>query len=277
MNLEAFDNKANTSQPETANATTQNDTSDRYKYLLSPKHLRIEVKSENTTQPKFSWYAKQITTTEIMIQLVFQDPLYISNDPKYLDSLVITILPPALKYFTSLASGLLTENPLGNFTRILPPQCVLGTAIQVVSSASDGMENLGKYGALANGSIQLGVSGSMAQMWSMVNALQIVTSFNYLKTSVPSNVLTVMTNLSNMLQLSIFPTSAIMSGVFNFTETQSPGAGFTRMGNDSKVLILFLGPLFFIGVLILAAYILNGFVHWFGKSNKICKKIDEWC
>ena len=146
-----------------------------------------------------------------------------------------------------------------------------------MSDASAGMENLGKYSALVNGAIQLAVSGSMAQMWSMVNALQIVSAFNYLSTNVPGNVLTVMENLSNMLQLSIFPTSAIMSGVFNFTETQSPGAGFTRMGNDSKVLILFLGPLFFIGVLILAAYILNGFVHWFSKSNKICKKIDEWC
>ena len=68
-----------------------------------------------------------------------------------------------------------------------------------------------------------------------------------------------------------------MSGVFNFTETQSPGAGFALMGNNTMVLILFLGPLFFIGVLILAGYILHAFVHWLGKSNKMCKKIDEWC
>ena len=141
-----------------------------------------------------------------------------------------------------------------------------------MSDASVGMENLGKYSALTNGAIQLAVSGSMAQMWSMVNALQIVSAFNYLSTNVPGNVLTVMENLSNMLQLSIFPTNEIMSGVFNFTETQSPGSGFARLGNDSKVLTLFLGPLFLIGVLILAAYTLHGFVHWCGKSNKRCKK-----
>ena len=73
MNLEAF---LNTTQV-TINA--MNDTSDRYKYFLSPKHLLITIKSANITLPKFTWYAKTIKSTEILIQLVFQDPLYISN------------------------------------------------------------------------------------------------------------------------------------------------------------------------------------------------------
>ena len=94
------------------NSTTQNETLDKYMYLLSPKHLRIEVKSENTTRVKVSWFAKNITSTKIEMQLVFEDPLSISNDRSSRDMLVITVLPPALRYFKTLASGALTKNPL---------------------------------------------------------------------------------------------------------------------------------------------------------------------
>ena len=53
------------------NATTQNEILDKYMYLLSPKHLRIEVRSENATKAKFTWYAKNITSSKIEMQLVF--------------------------------------------------------------------------------------------------------------------------------------------------------------------------------------------------------------
>jgi hypothetical protein len=106
-----------------------------------------------------------------MIQLVFENPLYISNDIHLVDKLLITILPPALRYFKSLASGALTENPLGTYSRKLPPQVILGKTIDAVSKAAESMEGLGKYSILSNVAIQLAVSGSIGQMWSMVNAL----------------------------------------------------------------------------------------------------------
>ena len=62
------------------NSTTKTESSDKFMYLLSPKHLRIEVRSENATKAKFTWYAKNITSTNIEMQLVFEDPLSISND-----------------------------------------------------------------------------------------------------------------------------------------------------------------------------------------------------
>jgi hypothetical protein len=78
------------------NSATKNETLDKYLYLLSSKHLHIEVKSENTTKAKFTWYAKNITTTKIEMQLVFEDPLSISNDHSSRDMLEIMVLPPAL-------------------------------------------------------------------------------------------------------------------------------------------------------------------------------------
>ena len=109
-------------------------------------------------------------------------------------------------------------------------------------------------------------------MWSIVNAFQIVNSFNYLETDMPGNVQVVMTKLNDMLELSALETGQITSALFNFTETQSPGGAFTEMGVDSNVFIEFIGNLFYIGVLGLAAYLLYGLVLCCGKSNKTCKK-----
>ncbi len=81
----------------------------------------------------------------------------------------------------------------------MPSQVILGKAIEAVGMAADSIEGLGKYSALTNFAIQLSVSGSMAQMWSMVNGLQIILSFNYLNLNVPGNVVMVATNLVNMI------------------------------------------------------------------------------
>jgi hypothetical protein len=37
----------------------------------------------------FNWYAFNITSTQIMVQIVFQDPLYISTYPGVLDKIKI--------------------------------------------------------------------------------------------------------------------------------------------------------------------------------------------
>ena len=94
---------------------------------------------------------------------------------------------------------------------------------------------------MANLAAQLAVSGSMGNMWSMVNAFKIVNTFNYLETNAPGNVRYVMNNLNGMLELSALETGQITSSLFNLTETKSPGAGFNEMGNDSKVLTEFIG------------------------------------
>jgi hypothetical protein len=68
----------------------------------------------------FYWYAKKITPDKIVIQFIFENPLLISSEAGFQDKLNIKLLPPSLKYFTSLKSGQLIENPLQNVTRVLP-------------------------------------------------------------------------------------------------------------------------------------------------------------
>jgi hypothetical protein len=43
----------------------------------------------------------------------------------------------------------------------------------------------------------------------------------------PGNVILVVTNLENICDFNFFPTDEIMTSVFNFTQTDSPGVGFS--------------------------------------------------
>jgi hypothetical protein len=61
MNLKALYNNTSDKRLLEVVNTTLNETLVNYRFLLSPKHLRIEIKSANTTKHRFTWYAKNIT------------------------------------------------------------------------------------------------------------------------------------------------------------------------------------------------------------------------
>ena len=65
---------------------------------------------------KFTWYATNITSNSIQVQLDFENPLFISSEIGYPDILIVKLLPPFLKYATSLKNRQLIENPLRNMT-----------------------------------------------------------------------------------------------------------------------------------------------------------------
>ncbi len=88
---------------------------------MSVKHLSLTIKSENTTVSAFSWHAENITSKQITIQLELQEPLFISTYAGVLDKLVVQILPPALMYIRSIATGAMTEDPLRTLSIKLPP------------------------------------------------------------------------------------------------------------------------------------------------------------
>ena len=104
----------------------------KYRYLLSPAHLNITlnhttyVNGSLITNPfyadlmSFEWYAKKITPDSIVIQFVFKNPLLISCKIGLPDKFNIQLLPPSFKYFTSLKTGRLIEDPLRNVIRVLP-------------------------------------------------------------------------------------------------------------------------------------------------------------
>jgi hypothetical protein len=112
------------------------------------------------------------------------------------------------------------------------------------------MMNLGLSSSAGNIVVQIVMSGSMTQMWSMVNAQQIILSYQLLNLPMPANVILVMTNLANICNFDIFPTERILVFFFNFTQTDSPGVGFSAMGNDNKSLILYQGSAFLVMILI---------------------------
>ena len=110
----------------------------------------MTIESENTTAAVFTWYATNITSTQIMIQLEFQDPLFISTSSGVLDNMIVKVLPPALLYMRSMATGAMTEDPLRTRSRKLPPQVMPGTTIDIVEEAAKIFKNVGQSSSVTN-------------------------------------------------------------------------------------------------------------------------------
>jgi hypothetical protein len=92
------------------------------------------------------------------MQLEFQDPLYISNSPGVFDKLEIQILPPALTYMISLATGTMTEDALRTVSKELPPQVILGAKIEAVEEATVILKDFAQSSSLSNIIVQIVLS-----------------------------------------------------------------------------------------------------------------------
>jgi hypothetical protein len=115
----------------------------------------------------------------------------------------------------------------------------------------------------------------MGQMWSMVNSLQIILSYQLLEVQMPGNVIMVLTNLASVASFDVFPTDDIMSFLFNFTPTTAPGVGFAAMGNENKSLTLYLGSAFLIMILIGLQYLLYSLAYACRLYDKLLSKIEQ--
>ncbi len=67
-------------------------------------------------------------------------------------------------------------------------------------------------------------------MWSMVNAQQIILTYQLLNLQMPGNVILVITNLAEIADFNLFPVNDFLELLFSFTPTESPGVGFETMG-----------------------------------------------
>jgi hypothetical protein len=157
----------------------------------------------------------------------------------------------------------------------LPTQVFLGAATESVQAASDSMKNVGTATTASNVVLQVVLSGSMAQMWSMVNSMQIILTYEILNLPMPGNVIMVMNNLADLCSFNVFPTDDIMDFLFNFTPTDPPGVGFEAMGNDSKSLTLYLGMAFLIMILIGLQYLLYGLSYGCRNYDSLLNKIEH--
>ena len=76
----------------------------------------------------------------------------------------------------SLANGALAENPLRTVFKDLPPQVIFGAAIESAQTVSSILKNFGLSSSAGNIVAKMVLSGSLGQMWTMVNSLQILLS-----------------------------------------------------------------------------------------------------
>jgi hypothetical protein len=65
---------------------------------------------------------------------------------------------------------------------------------------------VGQSSVASNVAMQVVLSGSFNQMWSMINAMQITISFNEMDLQMPGNVNMVMGYASDLASFNVFPT-----------------------------------------------------------------------
>ena len=118
----------------------------------------MTIKSENTTAAVFTWHATNITSTQITIQLEFQDPLFISTSAGVLDKLIVQILSPALMYMRSIATGAMTEDPLRTVSIKILPQVIPGPKIEAVEASSVILKDVGLSSSVTNIIVQIVLS-----------------------------------------------------------------------------------------------------------------------
>ena len=105
----------------------------------------------------------------------------------------------------------------------------------------------------------------------MVNAMQIMISFNEIELQMPGNINMAMGYASDLASFNVFPTNAIMDYLFKFSETDLPGVGFESLGTTNKSLVLYLGSEYLLMHLMLLSYLFYGLTLFFSKYDILCK------
>ena len=144
------------------------------KYLLSDLHLNITIESsgeEDETKLEFEWCATNITGTEISVQILFKDPVYISTSSTNSDKLKVQFLPASLAIFKSKAHKQPIKGALRTESKSMPTQVKLGAVTENVKTAGDVLESVSLWATVLNFLLQLVVGGAMANMWTMINSL----------------------------------------------------------------------------------------------------------
>ena len=91
---------------------------------------------------------------------------------------------------------------------------VFGPTTKAVKAAALTVETASQSVIAGNIAVQVILSASFNQMWLMVNALQITTSFEELNLPMPGNVSMVMIYIINLASFNVFPTDQILNYLF---------------------------------------------------------------
>ena len=109
----------------------------------------------------------------------------------------------------------------------------------------------------------------------MVNAVQIIMSYQLLNLQKPGNVILVSTQLSDISSFTLFPVDDFFAWLFNFSPTDPPGVGFECMGVENASVTLYQGMSFLIMILIGLQYLVYGLAYGCRVSDRIMSKIEQ--
>jgi hypothetical protein len=119
---------------------------------------------------------------------------------------VIKILPSFLVVSQSKYGRLVFDNPLRTEKRSVPTQVILGKAIKTVEAAAINSKDAFQGVVIGNLLMSVVLKGVLGAIYTMVNTLQIMTSYCLLIVPMPANVTLVMTQIKLIASFDYLPT-----------------------------------------------------------------------
>lgn len=139
----------------------------------------------------------------------------------------------------------------------IPSQMKSEKEVQQVDSAQGAAGGSSKTSIVTNFIVNLLLSGSMSQLWGMINGLQIVAYMPLFKVKVPGNASAFNNAFKEMAEFEVFDTSEATSEMMYFPEDDPLSLSLQQQGIDTTLMIPGMGSIFYILIGYLALFILH--------------------
>ncbi|TNV87623.1 hypothetical protein FGO68_gene4551 [Halteria grandinella] len=132
-----------------------------------------------------SWQVVDFTPSQLKIQIVFENPLYISKN-NYKDDLEVIFLNG--EYFISQET-LVTIKKDTTLTKQIPRLLSKDSATTLLTSASGGSQASMNSIVIGNLAMNIVMSASLQYLWGMINVMQLIIHMSQFNVQFPSNAL----------------------------------------------------------------------------------------
>ena len=138
-----------------------------------------------------------------------------------------------------------------------------------LEAAANSIERGAQTVMLGNAVVNIALSGSLNQLWGMINSLQIVVHTPLVDVSFPENAKLVYKQMILVATFDVLPTDDWFPEWFDLPEADSFSESFADLNYDSAFLVVNLGTIFFVVIYYIIMY-LAFFVTVFFSNDIAC-------
>ena len=122
--------------------------------------------------------------------------------------------------------------------------------------------------------VNLVMSGSMSQIWGMVESLQVVSHLHLFDVKTPGNVQSFMVFFNEITDFEVLPAEEWTDSMLYAPESVPPSLNFQQAGHDSSLFLPNLGSMFYIMLAYVGLYVFYFLVVW--PLAKCSPKIERF-